>query len=147
MKCIRLEMEPPNSHRSNRNLCDIKGCHNETSDKKPFCIAHLDRLPYVQNLEKNLLDREHELVSAANNTRPRIKIDGIICRDILAALHHYGPMSDKKLGFLIEVRSSIINHYLRRLQNKKQIRVISSKNYKNRRIIALHRNKSSDEPN
>jgi hypothetical protein len=31
--------------------CCVRGCKRETGRRKPYCLAHLDRLPYVRALK------------------------------------------------------------------------------------------------
>ena len=41
-----------------RTGCGVVGCTNETNGRKPFCIDHLDQLPYVKQLRAELSRRE-----------------------------------------------------------------------------------------
>jgi hypothetical protein len=34
--------------------CSVMGCPNDTKGRKPYCIAHLDHLPYVKQLKAEL---------------------------------------------------------------------------------------------
>lgn len=35
---------------SERIACRVSSCSNKTSDRKPFCLEHLDHMPYVRVL-------------------------------------------------------------------------------------------------
>ena len=35
---------------SERTACRVSTCSNKTSDRKPFCVEHLDHMPYIRVL-------------------------------------------------------------------------------------------------
>ncbi|HZU99633.1 MAG TPA: hypothetical protein VFF73_23180 [Planctomycetota bacterium] len=53
-----MEQVFPKRLREARTSCTVAGCPNDTNGRKPFCIEHLDRLPYVQELLAELSRRE-----------------------------------------------------------------------------------------
>ena len=40
-----------------RTECSVLGCANATNNRKPYCIDHLDRLPYVQKIKAELIEQ------------------------------------------------------------------------------------------
>lgn len=54
---------------SERTSCRVSTCPNKTSDRKPFCLEHLDRMPYVQVL----VSQDPELSLGA---LPRFRVTG-----------------------------------------------------------------------
>lgn len=53
-----------------RRDCCAQGCRNRTSDRKPYCIEHLDRLDYVRQLQEEL---ERQAVVRRLPARPAVK--------------------------------------------------------------------------
>src|SRR5271154_1216900 len=67
-----------------RERCGIAGCGQPTAEEKPFCLSHLDRLPYVRDLRHRLSRCRDELV-AASRERGWKRIDpfGLMAQEVL----------------------------------------------------------------
>ncbi len=52
-----LERPRPSRIREDRR-CTVDGCANTTTGRKPYCIDHIDRLPYVRQLTDELARRD-----------------------------------------------------------------------------------------
>ena len=86
-----LEQVFPKRLREARTACSIAGCANDTNGRKPFCIDHIDRLPYVQGLLAELARRE-------------VGIDGAVhAEDVLDHLELHGTATIGRLAREVHV--------------------------------------------
>ncbi|HZU96875.1 MAG TPA: hypothetical protein VFF73_09300 [Planctomycetota bacterium] len=49
-----IELAAAGDGRSETTWCSVPGCGHATSHHKPYCFAHLDLLPYVRKLRREL---------------------------------------------------------------------------------------------
>jgi hypothetical protein len=54
-----------------RAMCTAAGCMEPTSNRKPFCFDHLDRLAYVREIQRELAARERPVLRVLA-ARPRV---------------------------------------------------------------------------
>lgn len=63
-------------------------CQHPAEDK-PYCLAHLDRLPYVTKLKSDLSNLSAErLLSQQRKTSRHVTKDSLVIHDILSYLYH-----------------------------------------------------------
>lgn len=76
--------------------CEAPGCHRHTNDGKPYCIDHLDHLPYPAMLMEREREREREGVAARGG---RVRSDGLLAQELLWYLQHIDPcQSARRIG-------------------------------------------------
>src|SRR4051794_13760763 len=81
-----------------RAVCGADGCGRPTTERKPFCIEHLDRLPYVEELQAQLLKREQEEQAASGKQAWRaVDPEGSRAREIIDQLAVRGAQTPKRL--------------------------------------------------
>src|SRR5437588_695993 len=56
---------PKRSRDAERAACQVRGCTQTPTGHKPYCIEHLDELPYVQWLKSELARRDEDAHKAA----------------------------------------------------------------------------------
>ena len=100
-------------------FCRARGCQNATSDRKPYCVAHLDRLPYVRQILQELARREAE-ATAALGTRRQLVLDpaGTCAREILGELATKGALTSEQLGAALRIPPRVIESYVRVLERE-----------------------------
>lgn len=95
----------------------MAGCGRPTTERKPYCIEHLDRLPYVQDLQAELQMREAEELAAAGRKGWRaVEIDGSRAREIIDQLAVRGAQTPKRLAITVEIKPSSLENYLAALE-------------------------------
>jgi len=62
---LHLDAARPKRPRDARTTCTVVGCANDTNGRKPYCIDHLEYLPYVKELLAEVARRE---TPGANDT-------------------------------------------------------------------------------
>lgn len=60
--------------------CRVETCTKGTAEGKPYCIDHLDLLPYVAKLRQGVEQRDRELAAAE---RGEVAVDSSIAADLL----------------------------------------------------------------
>lgn len=141
MRCVREQQGATRGRISGeRNLCKIRDCPNDTSEKKPYCLEHLDRLPYVMRLEAELKAKEKEIAKAGTKNGWRhVKSNGLVCQEIVELLKNKGAMSPAQLAKSIEIKISSVTNYLTHLEKKKTLKVLTlgSRRGTSRKVVAL----------
>src|SRR5699024_7291150 len=87
---------PKRSRDAERAGCAVRGCNQVPTGRKPYCIDHLEHLPYVQWLKDELARRDEEADRAAKH-RP-LDPDGPLARDIRGQLEIHGMMTFGRLS-------------------------------------------------
>ena len=111
--------------------CTVDGCEQVTHARKPYCIDHLDRLPYVRWLQEELGRRSE---SASPST--------VVDQDIVRQLSLHGPLTIPRLAREAEVSASALEARLKSLEKAGLVRtqVIRDRRGHTRRFASL------DEP-
>jgi len=105
---------PKRTRDAERQMCGVRGCKEVPTGRKPYCIDHLDQLPYVQWLLGELHRRDEEADQAAKR-RP-IDPDGPLARDIRGQLALHGTMTFGRLSRELLVSVAEIETYVRALE-------------------------------
>lgn len=109
---------------SGRRLCRAPQCRRRTTERKPYCIDHLDRLPYVRWLRRELAERAAEASAAA---RPggswAVREDGSCARDIVAELAR-GARTVERLARAADLSVRALQGYVAALERMGVVRVL-----------------------
>ncbi|MBI3724771.1 hypothetical protein HY251_12575 [bacterium] len=85
----------------------MAGCGHATTERKPYCIGHLDRLPYVRDLQAQLAEREAEEVAATTRKGWKaVDTFGSRAKEIVDQLAVKGAQTPKRLAITVEMRPS-----------------------------------------
>ena len=115
--------------------CRVRGCPKIPSERKPYCLEHLDQLPYTQQLQANLQTQETELSRAPRNAKI-IDLRGVIAQEILSELGKK-PLTQAKLGQTMQINKPAIAAYVRRLKNAGIIKEVTTVGKKGRITVHL----------
>lgn len=123
-----------------RDVCQVLGCGRSTTEHKPFCIDHLERLPYVRDLRGTLHGRESEELEATRAKGWRaVDIGGSRAREILDQLAVKGAQSPRRLAITVEVRPAALESYVQALEAAGLVEtlLLGSRRGTPRRVVAL----------
>jgi hypothetical protein len=123
-----------------RELCHVEGCGHVTTERKPYCIDHLDRLPYVRELQAALFSRDQEEQAAFNRKGWRaIDTDGSRAREIIDQLAVKGAQTPKRLAITVEIRPGSLESYLGALEKAGLVKTLTlgSRRGTPRRVVTL----------
>jgi len=84
----RRRPQPRNKHPL--DPCSVVGCKNTPSERKPYCIDHLDRLPLTSQLMQEVARRDAEVKRAAAGEWQHIDTNGSVAEEILDLLYAEG---------------------------------------------------------
>ncbi|MEZ0229579.1 MAG: hypothetical protein ACAI25_13195 [Planctomycetota bacterium] len=123
-----LEGKTRRRRESQRGDCLHTGCSQTTTGNKPYCLDHLDELPYVRNLIEEIARRE-----ARSDNDP----DGPDAADVLRQLGVHGAMTLPRLSREIELVPERLLKLIRALQAAGRVRLIELRDErgKRRRIV------------
>ena len=109
-----------------REFCRVQGCGHPTTERKPYCIEHLDRLPYVKELQEQLARRDAE-ETAATGRKGWKSVDpvGSRAREIIDQLAVKGAQTPKRLAITVEIRPSSLEGYLGALERAGLVRTLT----------------------
>jgi hypothetical protein len=74
--------------------CEV--CGALTRSAKPFCLEHIDHMPYAEGVLSVLEQRETE--KKRLNAGKTIPVDGFICMETIAYLEQQGSVSLRRLS-------------------------------------------------
>ena len=123
-----------------REVCRVQGCGHVTTERKPYCIDHLDRLPYVRELQAQLSSRDAEEVAAASRKGWRaVDPDGSRAREIIDQLAVKGAQTPKRLAITVELRPNSLENYLSALERAGLVKTLTlgSRRGTPRRVVTL----------
>jgi len=113
------EVKPGANVGARSHPCGVENCPEVTSEKKPFCAAHIDRLDHADRLKREIENREREQAAVAEADRQgwmKVDVNGSTARDILSALSTQGPQDMKSLAKLASISQGIIRSYVAALK-------------------------------
>jgi len=123
-----------------REHCHAPGCGHPTTERKPYCIIHLDRLPYVKDLQAQLAEREAEEVAAgARKGWKAVDPTGSRAKEIVDQLAVKGAQTPKRLAITVEMRPSSLESYLAALERAGLVKTLTlgSRRGTPRRVVTL----------
>jgi hypothetical protein len=102
--------------RPERRHCAVRGCGKATSDRKLYCIDHLDRQPYIRRLRALLTRREREEAAAHERRWRDLDPRGSLARDVLDQLEIAGSqMTIGRLGRAVHLSPTGVASCIRAL--------------------------------
>lgn len=125
----QLEHKSRRRRESQRGQCFHENCSETTTGNKPFCLMHLEQLPYVRRLLDEIARREER----GSDTDPA----GPDAADVLRQLEVHGAMTLPRLAREIELVPERLVKLLRALQTAGQVHLIELRDDrgKRRRIV------------
>jgi hypothetical protein len=123
-----------------REACHVQGCNRPTTERKPYCIDHLDRLPYVKELQDALGRRDDEEMAAVGRKGWRaVNPDGSRAREIIDQLAVKGAQTPKRLAITVEIRPNSLENYLSALERAGLVKTLTlgSRRGTPRRVVTL----------
>jgi hypothetical protein len=123
-----------------REVCRVQGCGHVTTERKPYCIEHLDRLPYVRELQAQLCSRDAEEEAAASRKGWRaVDPGGSRAREIIDQLAVKGAQTPKRLAITVELQPTSLENYLGALERAGFIKTLTlgSRRGTPRRVVTL----------
>jgi predicted ArsR family transcriptional regulator len=111
-----------------------------TTERKPYCIEHLDRLPYVRELQAQLFSRDAEEEAAATRKGWRaVDPAGSRAREIIDQLAVKGAQTPKRLAITVELRPTSLENYLGALERAGFVKTLTlgSRRGTPRRVVTL----------
>lgn len=138
MRAVSLQMEAPSRSQSTKGTCNVLGCKQITSDRKPYCIEHIDRLGYVKSVSIAISEKIQEMHYAKKHSK-RIDVSGIASQEILEMLRYKGILNIKKLSSLVEIEFKALENYLAKLEKAGLVTIscIGTLRGGTRRIVSL----------
>jgi hypothetical protein len=123
-----------------REACHVPGCGHPTTERKPYCIDHIDRLPYVKELQAQLAHRDAEEVAATSRRGWRaVDPTGSRAREIIDQLAVKGAQTPKRLAITVEIQPNSLESYLGALERAGLVRTLTlgSRRGTPRRVVTL----------
>ncbi len=115
-----------NEHRGlESSVCAVLACPNATSEGKPYCMAHLDRLPYVKRVKTELAQRDAEAAAALSRKRWReLDPTGSRAGELLEELALGGAQTVERLAVKLQIPVRAVLGYARSLEHAGLVRTI-----------------------
>jgi hypothetical protein len=114
--------------------CEEFGCKKATTGRKPFCVEHVERLPYVQELQDRILDRQDEWEQVRSRGARAVDPSGLTALEIHQYVRVHGPCTIKRLAKDLSLSRSLLESYVRVLSSRRLLRVTENK----RHVPVLH---------
>jgi DNA-binding transcriptional ArsR family regulator len=110
-----------------RELCVV--CSSATTGRKPFCIDHLEELPYVAALREELAAREAK----------RLNLDGSRAQELIEMIALRGAVTPKRLALVVDLGEAELMRHIRALERAGFVTTITlgSRRGTSRRIVTL----------
>lgn len=98
-------------------------CGARTNDGKPYCIAHLDLLPYPRAVRRSLEARQAEVARVREGGARAVELRGSRAREILALIDVHGAFTRHGLERAVELPSCAMESYLAAMEAAGLVRV------------------------
>lgn len=98
--------------------CDVFGCIELTRENKPFCLEHIERAPYVQDLLRRMEERV-KLDQEVETDHQKADLDSITAREIVLALRKQGTVTEENMSRAMKLPRTTIHNYALAMQDKK----------------------------
>lgn len=130
MRILSLEPDPELGARGGRrrapalprSACGVAGCAARTTNRKPFCIEHLQGMPYVAHLRANERVRDQE-AARARKTWKAVDPSGSRADEILSMLATRGASTPKRLAIYVDLDTTALEGYLTALARAGRITI------------------------
>jgi hypothetical protein len=112
----RLE-DSESRHRRPRDTCAVVGCRNTTTERKPYCLEHVEQTAYARMIAAEIEAREAEERRAARRRGWKlIDVNGTRAQEIAAYVDSVGGQTPKKLAAIFELDLCVLEAYLKALE-------------------------------
>ena len=126
--------------RPERRHCAVRGCGQATSDRKLYCIDHLDRQPYIRQLRVQLTRREREEAAAQERRWRDLDPRGSLAREVLDQLEIAGSqMTIGRLGRAVHLSPTGVASCIRALEAAGVVvsRPVTARNGRRYAVVSL----------
>lgn len=102
---------------------DCTVCGGETSGRKPFCVDHLARLPYVQDLLDQIAEMEGEIERVRQEGKDGADPRGLFAYELMIKLtsDKMGSSTVKKIAREMRMRWSIVGAFFLALEGLERV--------------------------
>jgi hypothetical protein len=121
MSPLEILGERRRRHESTRGECHFVGCSAPTTGNKPYCLDHIEEIPYVKRLLAEVARRERDTLRAS--ARNEIDVDGPSASEILHQLEVHGPLTAGRLAREVELQPNELARFLPALERRGWIAV------------------------
>ena len=97
-------------HRAATNFCEI--CKQPTSERKPYCIDHINKSPYIDTIMAQLKRREKEEKAVKKQGAKAVKSDSVVVGEILTTLRAMGPRTVPDLARDLNMKKELLHSYV-----------------------------------
>lgn len=112
----------PGRFRSEK-FTECRVCKTRTTEGKPYCIEHLDNLPYAAKLMAERQERDDEEAVAMGSWR-KVDTKSSRSQEILCQVAHGGAMTPARLAIKLEVQKKAMWGYCMALQNVGLVQIL-----------------------
>lgn len=98
--------------------CSVLNCCETTREGKDYCTTHIEKQPYIQELQQRMKERkaEDERVRFEGSTAANLK--SVTAQEMLLQLKQCGTRTEDRLTREIQVDKSIIHSYAIKLNKE-----------------------------
>ena len=114
--------------------CEGKGCKKATTGRKPFCVDHVERQPYVQELQGRIQKRSQEWEHVGRRGARAVDPAGLTAVEIVQYVRVHGPCTIKRLAKDLSLERSLLESFVRALTSRRLLRATENK----RHVQVLH---------
>lgn len=106
--------------------CGVETCTELTTNKKPFCQTHMDRLKHADSLSAEIARREVEEQVAATGVDAWRSVDvaGSRAQEILGVLETQGSQTPERLATLSGIKARAIAAYVKALEQAGRVQIL-----------------------
>ncbi len=121
MSPVEVMGESRRRHESTRGECQSTGCSASTTGNKPYCLDHIEEIPYVKRLLTELARREQDALRV--RARRDVDVEGPSASEILHQLEVHGPLTAGRLAREVELPPTELALFLPALERRGWIAV------------------------
>lgn len=127
---VRILTPPQGSRERERHpsrQCEREGCLERTRDGKPFCQQHVDSHVYVQEVLRQLAERDAQDEAVAAHGAKAVRFDSVTAYEVILHLSLHGPRTIERLVREVNVEKKVLRGYLSAMRNKKLVTFSTTK--------------------
>lgn len=114
-RVVDLALHAPDRRAETTSTCTLPGCGRPVTHLKPYCAEHVDRIPYVSRLAREIAARDREARAASRRRWQELDASGSRAREILGQLETRSRTVES-LGRDLDVPPPSIASYVRALE-------------------------------
>lgn len=121
----------PDNRESKKLPCKVRSCLNRGTERKPYCLEHIDRHSYAANLIDELASMEAEEAMAIKSVRSwqRIDVYGPRSRELLEILRWKGVVNLQRLAVDVGLATDVTEAYVKALCKARKARMKTIKDH------------------